>query len=228
MNAIILDTETHTINGYPIEIAYGPCSFEQGELWFDQSQVFDEFFSCPEPISYGAMAVHHILESDIAGKPSYDTFRLPLPGSIDYIIGHNINYDIEAIKKCGSYVPKKSICTLALARFAWPELETHTLSALFYFTAKDKADARDRLRSAHNAKYDIWFTYIVLKNICLKLGIKDMNSLYLLSEQARTPTVMPFGKHKDTPLKQVPKDYIRWLLGSGEIDPYLRKALEAV
>lgn len=226
MKAIILDTETHTINGYPIEIAYGSCSFEQGELWFDQGQVFDEFFSCPEPISFGAMAVHHILESDIAGKPSYDTFRLSK--DIEYIIGHNINYDIEAIKKCGSYVPSKSICTLALARFAWPELETHTLSALFYFLATDKADARDHLRNAHNAAYDIWFTYNILKNICLKLGIKDTNSLYLLSEKVRMPTEMPFGKHKGVPLKQVPKDYIRWLLGSGEIDPYLRKALEAV
>lgn len=225
MKAIILDTETHTLNGYPIEIAYGSCSFEQGNLWFDQSQVFDEFFSCPEPIAYGAMAVHHILESDIAGKPSYDTFHLP--DGVEYIIGHNINYDIEAISKCKSSVPSKSICTLALARFVWPELDSRTLGSLFYFLSTDKEDARDRLRNAHNAKYDIWFTYIVLKNICLKLGIKDMNSLYLLSEQARTPTEMPFGKHKGTPLKQVPKDYIRWLLG-GEIDPYLRKALESV
>lgn len=226
MNAIILDTETHTLNGYPIEIAYGPCSFEQGDLSFDQGKVFDEFFSCPEPISYGAMAVHHILESDIAGKPSYDTFRLPK--DFDYIIGHNINYDIEAINKCGTTVPKKSICTLALARFAWQELETHTLSSLFYFLSVDKEDARDRLRNAHSAKYDIWFTYIVLKNICLKLGIKDINSLYVLSEKVRTPTEMPFGKHKGAPLHMVPKDYIRWLLTTGEIDPYLRKALEAV
>lgn len=227
MNAIILDTETHTINGYPIEIAYGPCSFEQGDLWFDQSQVFDEFFSCPEPISYGAMAVHHIIEEDLIGKPSYDTFGMPY--GVQFIIGHNINYDIEAVNKCDQDLSNiKSICTLALARFAWPELETHTLSALFYFLASDKADARDRLRNAHSAKYDIWFTYIVLKNICLKLGIKDMNSLYVLSEKVRMPSEMPFGKHKGTPLKQVPKDYIRWLLTTGEIDPYLRKALEAV
>lgn len=228
MNAIILDTETHTINGYPIEIAYGSCLFDQGNLCFDQSQVFDEFFSCPEPISYGAMAVHHILESDIAGKPSYNTFRLV--DGVEYIIGHNINYDIEAISKCGPLPSNiKTICTLALARFVWPELDSRTLSSLFYFLSANKEDARDRLRNAHNAKYDIWFTYIVLKNICLKLGIKDMNSLYVLSEQVRTPSEMPFGKHKGTPLKQVPKDYIRWLLGaSGEIDPYLRKALEAV
>lgn len=225
MNPIILDTETHTINGFPIEVAYAPCSFEQGVLGFDQSQLFDEFFSCPEPISYGAMAVHHILEADLADKPSYDTFRLP--NHFDCLIGHNINYDIEAIKKCDPEINVKSICTLALARFAWPELETHTLSALFYFVNSDKGKARDYLRNAHSAKYDIWFTYIILKNICLKLGIKDMNSLHVLSEQVRTPKSMPFGKHKGIELKKIPKDYIQWVLGQ-ELDPYLRKALEAV
>lgn len=226
MNPVIADTETNTINGFPIEIAYAPCSFdEQGVLGFKHSEVFDEYFSCPEPISYGAMAVHHILESDIALKPSYDTFRLPK--TVDCLIGHNINYDIEALRKCDRNVPEKSICTLALARFTWPELETHTLSALFYFVSNDKHKARDYLRNAHNAKHDIWFTYIVLKNICLKLGIKDMNSLYVLSEKVRTPRIMPFGKHKGVELKKITKDYITWVLGQ-ELDPYLRKALEAV
>ncbi|MCO8044950.1 DUF3820 family protein [Acinetobacter bohemicus] len=223
MKAVILDTETHTINGFPIEIAYAPCMFNDGVLFFKSDIVIDHFFSCPEPISYGAMATHHILESDIAGKPSYETFRLP--DSVDCLIGHNINYDIEAIRKCGTAVPEKSICTLALARFAWPELETHTLSALFYFVSTDKVKARDYLRNAHSAKYDIWFTYIILKNICLKLGIKDMNSLHVLSEQVRTPIVMPYGKHKGTPLKEIPKDYVKWMLTT-DIDPYLRKALE--
>ena len=41
------------------------------------------------------MAVHHIIESDIADKPSYETFRVP---ECDYIIGHNIDYDIQAIR----------------------------------------------------------------------------------------------------------------------------------
>ncbi|KGT48405.1 putative quorum-sensing-regulated virulence factor [Acinetobacter sp. HR7] len=225
MKAIILDTETNTINGFPIEIAYAPVIFDQGHLFFKSDLVIDQFYSCPEPISYGAMATHHILESDLQGKPCYDTFQLP--EDVDCLIGHNINYDIEAIRKCRTDVPEKSICTLALARFTWPELETHTLSALFYFVSSDKIKARDYLRNAHSAKYDIWFTYIILKNICIKLGIKDMNSLYILSEQVRTPSMMPFGKHKGTALKELPKDYIQWMLTT-EIDPYLRKALEAV
>lgn len=222
MSAIILDTETHDMKGYPIEIAFGPCSFEQGELWFDQGKVFDEYFSCPEPITYGAMAVHHILESDIAGKPSFETFRAP---ACEYIIGHNIDYDIEAIRKADSDFKAKSICTLALARFVWPELDSHTLGSLFYFFSVDKVRARDRLRNAHNAKYDIWFTYIVLKNICLKLGIKDMQSLYLFSEQARIPTHITFGKHKGAAIKDIPSDYVSWLLKQSDLDPYLKKAL---
>ncbi|MDM1771068.1 putative quorum-sensing-regulated virulence factor [Acinetobacter indicus] len=141
MKAIILDTETHTINGYPIEIAYAPCFFKEGALEFDSSHLFDEYFSCPKPIAYGAMAVHHILESDIADKPSYDTFKLP--EGVDYIIGHNIGYDIEAIGKCGP-VPGdiKTICTLALARTVWPDNDSRTLSALFYFLSADKHKAR--------------------------------------------------------------------------------------
>ena len=116
MSSIILDTETHDMNGYPIEIAHVPVHFENGELVVNKDACFDEYFSCPQPIRYGAMAVHHILESDIAGKPSYETFRLP--EGIQYIIGHNVDYDIQAIKLAVKSVNVKAICTLALDRAA--------------------------------------------------------------------------------------------------------------
>ena len=77
MNAVVLDTETNKINGYPIEISYSPCMFKDAVLNIMHDQNFDEYFSCPEPISIGAMAVHHILETYLINKPSYETFRLP-------------------------------------------------------------------------------------------------------------------------------------------------------
>ena len=62
MNALILDTETHDMNGYPIEIAHVPCDFNKlGVLQIVDDLLFDKFYSCPEPISFGAMAVHHII-----------------------------------------------------------------------------------------------------------------------------------------------------------------------
>lgn len=226
MKAIILDTETHALNGYPIEIAYAPCSFEQGVMAVKQDLVFDEYFSCPEPITLGAMAVHHILETDIANKPSYDTFRLP--EDTTYIIGHNVDYDIAAITLCDKSIKVKGICTLALARTVWDELETHTLGALYYFVMEDKELARRHLRHAHNAKADIYFTGVILEALVQKLAIKDMSSLYVMSETARIPKRMPFGKHKGTLIKDLDSGYVSWLLRQDNVDPYVIKAIKGV
>ena len=223
MNALILDTETHDLNGYPIEIAYAPCSFEQGVLVIDHGEVFDEYFSCPEPIALGALATHHILEADIAEKPSFDTFKMPQ--GVQYLIGHNIDYDIKAIQKCQPDFTVKGICTLALCRMVWPDLP-HTLAAMYYHVMDDLELARKHLRHAHNAKADIYFTGVILKTLVEQLGIKDMNSLYIMSETARIPKYITFGKHKGTAIKDLDPSYVTWLLRQDDLDPYLRKAIE--
>ena len=222
MNALILDTETHDLNGYPIEIAYAPCSFEQGVLVINHGEVFDEYFSCPEPIALGALATHHILETDIAEKPSFDTFKMPQ--DVQYLIGHNIDYDIKAIQKCQPDFTVKGICTLALCRMVWPDLP-HTLSAMYYHVMDDLELARKHLRHAHNAKADIYFTGVILKTLVEQLGIKDMNSLFIMSETARIPKYITFGKHKGTAIKDLDSGYVSWLLKQPDLDPYLRKAL---
>ena len=222
MSTLILDTETHDLNGYPIEIAYAPCSFEQGVLVINQGEVFDEYFSCPEPIALGALATHHILETDIAEKPSFDTFKMPQ--GVQYLIGHNIDYDIKAVQKCQPDFTVKGICTLALCRMVWPDLP-HTLGAMYYHVMDDLELARKHLRHAHNAKADIYFTGVILKTLVEQLGIKDMNSLFIMSETARIPKYITFGKHKGTAIKDLDSGYVSWLLKQPDLDPYLRKAL---
>jgi len=56
MQAIILDTETHTLNGQPIEIAYAPVAIVDHKISMDKSRLFDQLYSCDEPISFAAMA----------------------------------------------------------------------------------------------------------------------------------------------------------------------------
>ena len=226
MNALILDTETHDMNGYPIEIAHVPCDFNKlGVLQIVDDLLFDKFYSCPEPISFGAMAVHHIIEADLINKPSYNTFRLPQ--GVTYLIGHNIDYDIKAVQKCDNSIQVKGICTLALSRMVWPDVPAQNLSALYYMIAGVTDQTRKELRNAHNAAADIMFTATILRELIKLTGIKDMQSLYLLSEKARIPTKMTFGKHRGMLIKDVPADYKTWLLKQSDLDPYLRKALEA-
>lgn len=227
MQAIILDTETHTLNGQPIEIAYAPIDVQNGKLTLDKSKLFDQLYSVDEPISFAAMAVHHILESDLLNKPHYSSFTLP--PDTQYIIGHNIDYDIRAIEKCGVNTSSiKAICTLALARRVWPDAEAHNISALIYMISKGSEKAREMIKKAHRADMDIILTANILMHIVHQLNINSMEELYAASEDARIPRSINFGKHRGTNIADLPADYIQWLLRQDDLDPYLRKALENV
>ncbi|WP_445403352.1 putative quorum-sensing-regulated virulence factor [Acinetobacter vivianii] len=226
MQAIILDTETHTLNGLPIEIAYAPIEIENGKLSLDKKQIFDQLYQVGQPISYAAMAVHHILESDLVGQPFYNEFQLP--AQTTYIIGHNVDYDIAAIARCGVDVSHlKPICTLALARHVWENAEAHNISALIYLISKGSDKAREMLKGAHRADADIILTANILMHIIHQLNIQDIEQLYIASEEARIPKSITFGKHKGTAIQDLPADYIQWLMRQDDLDPYLRKALEA-
>lgn len=225
MQSIILDTETHNLNGLPIEIAYAPIDLNKGKLTLDKTQIFDQLYQVNEPISYVSMAVHHILESDLIGQPVYTDFTLP--ENTVYIVGHNIDYDIKAIAKCGVNVDQiKPICTLALARSVWPDAEAHNISALIYQISQGSLKARELLKGAHRADADIILTANILMHIIAHIQVQDMESLYLASEAARIPQKLSFGKHKGVAIAELPTDYVQWLLKQNELDPYLRQALE--
>ena len=214
------------LNGLPIEIAYAPIHIENGKLSLDKKQIFDQLYQVGQPISYAAMAVHHILESDLIDQPFYNEFELPEQTA--YIIGHNVDYDISAIAKCGVDVSKlKPICTLALARRVWENAEAHNISALIYMISQGSVKARELLKGAHRADADIILTANILMHIVYHLNIQDIEELYRVSEEARIPTTINFGKHKGTAIAELPKDYIQWLLRQDELDVYLRKALES-
>ncbi|UTO18189.1 MULTISPECIES: 3'-5' exonuclease [Acinetobacter] len=225
MQTIILDTETHTLNGLPIEIAYAPIEIENGKLSLDKKKIFDQLYQVGQPISFAAMAVHHILESDLADQPFYKEFKLP--SETTYIIGHNVDYDIAAIARCGVDTSKlKPICTLALARHVWEDAEAHNISALIYLISKGSEKAREMLKGAHRADADIILTANILMHIIHQLNIENIEQLYIASEQARIPKSITFGKHKGSSIQDLPADYIQWLLRQDDLDPYLRKALE--
>lgn len=226
MQAIILDTETHTLNGLPIEIAYAPIEIEAGKLSLDRSKMFDQLYSIgDEKISFAAMAVHHILEADIVDQPNFGTFTVPT--ETVYIIGHNIDYDIRAIQTCGVDTQHiKAICTLALARLVWPDAEAHNISALIYMISKGSEKAREMLKGAHRADADIILTANILMHIVHKLNIQTIEALFEASEDARIPRSINFGKHRGTAIVDLPSDYVQWLMRQEDLDPYLRKALE--
>jgi len=212
---IIFDTEATGIKE-PVLIEAAWLELESLQP-FTITNSFEQRYYPGKPITLGALATHHIMDEELVDCPPAASFALP--SDVHYLIGHNVDFDWEVIGKPDI----KRICTLALARKLWPELDSHNQSALLYHL--ERATARERLRNAHSALIDVSICAAILNHICQQLDVKTIEDLYVESERARTPTTMPFGKHKGMLLTDVPKDYKKWLLTQQDIDPFLRKAL---
>lgn len=225
-NAIILDTETHDLPGLVIQFAYAYMSFQphEGKLTpvMQHQTLFNELYSIgDQQINPAAMAVHNIIDSDLTGKPHTSTITVPLTEG--YIIGHNIDFDINALElSTGVKCNLKPICTLALARAAWPDLPSHKLTALIYHIYGPTEFARNLVQNSHDAAADIRNTAHLLSALCAHLRIQSIEALYEASVQARIPKKMAFGKHKGSLIEDVPRQYMNWFINKSENpDPYL-------
>ena len=123
---IIFDTEATGIKE-PVLIEAAWVELESIEP-FTVTNPFVQRYNPGKPITLGALATHHIMDEELIDCPLAASFTLP--GHVDYIIGHNVDFDWEVIGK-----PEvKRICTLALARKLWPDLDSHNQSALMYLS----------------------------------------------------------------------------------------------
>lgn len=222
MSVLIFDTET-TGREDPVRMVEAAWRKVEDIQTLQATESFCQRYNPGKPIETGAMAIHHIFDEELKDCPPADTFRLP--DGVEYLVGHNVDYDWSVIGK-----PEvRRICTLAIARKLWPDADSHTQSALLYRLAKDRPRVREALKSAHSAEADVRFCSIILKRELVLIQPDSWEALWNYSEQARIPDVMPFGKHRGVPIRELPKEYVRWALGNlADMDEYLRRALESV
>ena len=102
---------------------------------------------------------------------------------------------------------------------------------LYHFLPPE--DARELCRGAHSALADVRNCLIVFTSLVEEMRNRGMSvnswgGVYAASEIARVPTIISFGKHKGSSLKDLPRDYVVWLLKQSDLDPYLVQALRAV
>ena len=218
--AILFDTETTGKNEPQIVEAAWLHLEAPGVLRIIEE--FDQRYKPSKPIEMGALATHHILDEELQGCPPHDSFCLP--EGTTYLIGHNVDYDWAV---AGSPETVKRICTCAISRLLWPECDSHSQSALMYFLYRDVA--RETLQNAHSAVSDTMNCRAILIAIINKLNesgqIETWEDLWLISEHARIPTVMAFGKHKGTLIKDLPRDYVQWMMKQSDMDLYVIQAV---
>lgn len=225
MNAIIFDTETTGINE-PV-IVEAAWIRPSDPLSLSTVEQFEQRYNPGKQIELGALATHHILDEELVDCPPASDFGLP--DGTDYIIGHNVDYDWKVIGEPAV----KRICTLALSRHLFPQIDSHSQSAMIYLFERDSAG--ERLRNAHSALADVQNCRVVLDYLLSKMSREGLiqqgytwEDVWRCSERARIPTVMTFGKHKGQHIADIPGDYKAWLLRQPDVDPYLVKALRGV
>lgn len=214
MTLLIIDTET---NGRKppevIELA-----------WLGNGLPFEQRFKPSAPSTWGALAVHNILPEELEECPPSSSAALP--EDTQYIVGHNVDFDWAALGKPSV----KRICTLAIARKLYPELDSHKLGSLYYAFNGATEQTRHNLRNAHSALADVEFCENVL-NYMLKdraPGVPaEAEALWRFSEACRIPDKMTFGKYKGMLIKDLPSDYKAWMLRQHDMDEYVLKAVKA-
>ncbi len=70
--------------------------------------------------------------------------------------------------------------------------------------------------NAHRALDDVIVLHQVYMHLTDDLTVEQ--AYKLLNQPPRQMQHMPFGKHQGKPLKEVPKDYVAWMAGSGAFD----------
>ena len=234
MTTYILDTETTgLIEPHMTEAAYSIIEIAAGKVAVLQAPRAKRFNPLKE-ISLGSMAISHICDEDVVDEPPHTAFKLP--SSVEYLIGHNIDFDMAVLKNAGVTHTPKLICTNAMANYLLPTLESHKLVSLLYHFHREVA--RDQAKDAHAAIADIYFTELVLGSLIDLANeqghvITDVNSLYEFSQMARIPTHLSFGKHKGEAIADLATSsegagYLKWLLKQDSVDPYLAQACEQV
>lgn len=218
MTAYIFDSETTGLNNPELVEA----AWLQLGAGLAVTGEFLQRYKPSKPIELGALAASHILDEELADCPPHDSFKLPEDAA--YLIGHNVDYDWGVIGRPDI----KRICTAALSRRLWPDADTHTQSAMIYLHYR--SDAPSLLRNAHAALDDVKNCRLLLVKIFTALKedlgrpVSSWEELWEISEDARIPTIIRFGKHAGSAIKDIPASYKSWLLGT-DIDPYLRIAL---
>jgi len=220
INAIIYDTEVNSLEHMePIEVAWMEVDIIKAVLDNGHNRRSEQRYKPEKPIDMASLAVHLIMPEELDHCPPSSEATIP---DCNFVIGHNIDFDEKVMKKANDH----RICTLALSRHLWPELSSHKLAVIFLTVSGVSSDTIAQVRNAHNAMSDVIMTYYVLHEIVSRTGVCNVEELHSLSEIARIPTVMPFGKPKGMPISDVPSDYVRWLLRQPDVDSYLRTALE--
>ncbi|MDY0364440.1 MAG: 3'-5' exonuclease [Arcobacteraceae bacterium] len=209
--------------------------------------VFDELCSSEIDIKIEAMEVHNITPSMIENKAPFiksEFYRVlqEINNSQNYLIAHNISFDLGMLEKEGFKVQMQLIDTLRCARHLLDDMPYHRLQYLryaldLYKIEEDEAAKLGITIKAHDAIGDVLVMKLLLSKLTQiakeKYSLSGIDAVNKLVELTNTPVfvkILKFGKHKDKSLEDIAlsdRGYLNWLL-STDLDEDLEYSIKRV
>jgi len=225
---ILFDTETTGGSNEDRIIQIGGMIIE------DRNSIdcYDELCYSSEPIKLEAMEVHNITPNMIEGKPPFSETKfyskiLELNNPSNYLIAHNISFDLGMLEKEGFSNNYTLVDTLRCAKHLYFDLPYHRLQYLryaleLYKTEQEEADKLGIVIKAHDAIGDVLVMKLFLRQLVAKCQevYPDFSPMEKLAELTKTPVMMRtfrFGKYKGQKIKDVASQdigYIQWMRGN--------------
>ena len=240
---ILFDTETTGNKDDDKIIQLGFMVVEHG----NDVEVYDELNSTDVDIKIEAMEVHNITPNMLKNKPllkdtkGYQRF-CELNDSNNYLIAHNIKFDLDMVQKEGFINNMKTIDTLRCASHLFDELSAHRLQFLRYELGIYKEEESEAQKlgvtiKAHDAIGDVLIMKLLLSKLVAKTkekfeGIKNVEIMEKLVSLTQTPVhikIFKFGKYKGEHIQDIANSdigYLRWMRDKLELDEDMKYTLD--
>ena len=235
---IIFDTETTGLNKEDEIIQIGAMIIDP--IKTEDVQIFDDLFSSNKKIDLGAMATHGIRDEMLKNKQNFEDSDFlqklnELNNKENYLIAHNLNFDLSMIEKYNFKNNFQLIDTLQCAKHLYEigeevnsyKIENYKLQSFRYMLLSDQEEKEEEERyklsiKAHDAIGDVLILKLFLRKILqrvsskydIKKYVEIMSKLVELTKTPVTIKIMPFGKHRGKSLQNIYNEdmpYLQWL-----------------
>lgn len=173
------------------------------------------------PITFPAMAVHHITDAEAATGVHADVARSMAAKGADILCAHNWQFDSRFLRTQLPY-----ICTFKAARTVWPDLQSHSNGSIRYEFGLCLGD--QRTEPSHRAGPDTWVTAHILLKL---LETRTVEQLLDISSNPVRLLRFPGGnKHRGKPFSEIARldpGYLRWVIDKSEFGEDVKFSAEA-
>ena len=211
-------------------------------------ECYDELCTSDVEIKLEAMEVHNITPDMLIGKPmctqtNFYNKILEHNNPNNYLIAHNINFDMGMLEKEGFKNNYTLIDTLRASRHLFEDMPHHRLQYLryaldLYMIEEEEANKLGIVIKAHDAIGDVLVMKLLLSELVKLAKAKhpeEKNPMVTLANLTKKPVMVKkfrFGKYKGRYINEVATEdpgYLNWMRNSMEdMDEDLKYTIDTV